>query len=125
MHGFDVEIERKIPVLVRAIEDRALMHIAGAIDQNIERAEFAADVGGERVDIVLRAHVELDGFLGLQTLKLDLDNICRDDDSTFGDKSFGDSTADALARSSDQCDLTLQSVAHACLTPSGRSTPRD
>ena len=40
MHGFDVEVERKVPVLVGAIENRALVHIAGTVDQNIERAEF-------------------------------------------------------------------------------------
>ena len=89
------------------------MHIAGAIDQNIERAEFARNVRGERIDIVLRAHVELDAFLRLQALEFVLDNVGRDDGSAFGDKSLGDGAADTLTGGGHQRDFALQSVAHA------------
>ena len=59
VHGFDVEIERKIPILVAAIEHRTVGDITGAVDQNIERAEFAGDRLRQRVDIVLGANIEL------------------------------------------------------------------
>src|SRR5580704_14679306 len=115
MHGFDVEIERKVPILVRAIEDRALVHIAGAVDQDVERAEFTRNVRGKRVDIVLRTHVELDGLLSLQAVELVLDDIGRDDGRTLGDKSLRNSAANALAGGGHQRDFILQSVTHAHL----------
>src|SRR5580658_5573881 len=115
MHGFDVQIERKIPILIRAIEDRALVHVAGAIDQDIERAEFARNVCGERIDIVLRAHVELEGFLGLEPVKLVVGDVSRDDGGTLLDESFGDGAANALAGGGHQRDFILQSITHAHL----------
>src|SRR5205085_10206812 len=49
VHGFDVEVERKIPVSIAAIENAAVMHIAGAVHQNIQCAEFARDRLGDGV----------------------------------------------------------------------------
>ena len=37
MHGPHVQVEREIPVLVGAFENRAVMHEAGRIDENVER----------------------------------------------------------------------------------------
>ena len=76
-------------------------------------APNSRDVRGERVDIVLRTHVELEGFLGLQAVELVLDDIGRDDGSAFGDKSFRNRAADALAGGSHQRDFILHSAAHA------------
>ncbi len=58
IHRLHVEIERKIPVRLRAIEDRALVNEAGAIEENVESAQF----GGKGVDRVDVANVERAGF---------------------------------------------------------------
>ena len=40
VHGFHVEVERKIPILLRTFEHCTLMHITRDIGQHIERAEL-------------------------------------------------------------------------------------
>ena len=49
MHRLDVEIEREVPVLFGALEHAAVVHIAGAVDEHVERAEFGGDLLGERL----------------------------------------------------------------------------
>src|SRR5579885_3170997 len=41
VHRLDIQIKGKVPILLRAVEHRAIGDIAGAIYQNIERAELA------------------------------------------------------------------------------------
>src|SRR5208282_6760925 len=36
IHGLDVEIEGEVPILFRTIENSAVMHIAGTVEQNIK-----------------------------------------------------------------------------------------
>ena len=114
MHRFHVEIERKFPVLVTAIEHRAVMHIAGAVDKNIERPEFATDVSPERVDVVLRARVEL-AQLGAQSLKLVRVEIGRDHLGAFVGEFLRNGAADTLPGGSNERDLSQQPAAHARL----------
>ena len=40
VHRLDVEVEGEVPVLLGAVEHAAVMHVAGAVDENVERAEF-------------------------------------------------------------------------------------
>src|SRR5262249_59378579 len=51
MHGFDVQIEGKIPVPITALEDAAVVNVTGAIHQDIQRAEFSSHHLGDGVDI--------------------------------------------------------------------------
>ena len=65
VHRLDVEVEGKIPVVLGTIEHAALMHIARAVDQNVERAEFFRDLLRQRLDRFGRAHVELEPLDGV------------------------------------------------------------
>ena len=103
----------------------AVGDVAGAIDQNVERAELAPDRACQRVDIVLRPHVELLALLGLQTLKLVLGDVGGDDLRAFGNEGLGNGAADALPCRGHQRDFAFQSVAHVVLTLSAHSTPQD
>ena len=58
IHRLHVEIEGKIPVGFGAIEDGALVNEAGAVEEDVDGAEF----GGEGVDRVDVANVERAGF---------------------------------------------------------------
>ena len=91
------------------------MHIAGAVHQNIERAEFAADHLGHRIDIVLRPHVELEPLRCLNLADLVFGDIGGDDFATFLAEGLGDGAADALPGCGDQRDFTFQPVAHYAL----------
>ena len=77
VHRLDVEIERKIPVLVGAVEHGALVHVACAIDQYIERAERASISSRKRIDSACDEHVEL-AQLGVQALQLGRIEVGRD-----------------------------------------------
>ena len=39
----DVEVERERPLLLRAVEDRAVVDEAGAVEQHIDRAHLARE----------------------------------------------------------------------------------
>ncbi len=112
MHGFDVEVEGKIPVLLRAFEHRALVHVARHIGENIERAEFLGDCLRKCIDVFCRQHVELHAFCGFKTLQFIDGDIGCDHLSPFRDECLSDRTADALASRSDECQFSFQSVAH-------------
>ena len=60
VHGFDVQVEAEIPVLVRALEDVAVVDVTGAVEQHVERAGGR----GERVDIGGIQHVQACGAQG-------------------------------------------------------------
>src|SRR5262245_28982700 len=64
VHGLDVEVERKIPVLLRTVQDGAVVHEARCVEQDIDLANAL----GEGVDVSRAAHVEPcrlgDAFLG-------------------------------------------------------------
>ena len=72
------------------------MHIAGAVDQNIERAEFPRDVCRQRLDVWLRAYVELEALLGLDVAELVGGDVGRNDGGAFGNEGFGNGAADTL-----------------------------
>ena len=61
VHRLDVEIEREVPVGVRGGEDRAVVNEAGAVEEDVDRPDLAR----ERLDRLVRAHVEL-ARLGVQ-----------------------------------------------------------
>jgi hypothetical protein len=50
----DVEIERKVPVLFVAVEHRAVVHEAGAVEQDVN----GAGLTHRRGDVVVLEHVE-------------------------------------------------------------------
>ena len=47
VHRAHVEVEAEVPVLRRAVEDRAVVDVAGAVEQDVERRQFV----GERLAI--------------------------------------------------------------------------
>ena len=99
MHRLDIEVEGEIPVLLRTFQHAALMHEAGAVGENVGRAEFPDDVLGERIDLCGRAHVELANSSRLfSPLSLPASRSVAITLGTFGDKCFRDGAADALAR---------------------------
>ena len=63
VHRLDVEVEGEIQVLVRAVQDRAVVHEAGGVEQDVD----LADALGDGVDGGAVADVELcrlgDAFL--------------------------------------------------------------
>ena len=79
VHGFDVEIEGKIPVAIAAPENAAVVHVAGAVHQDIQGAEFASHHLGDGVDIVLRAHIQLDALCRFKIADLVFRHIGGDD----------------------------------------------
>ena len=125
MHGFDVEVEREVPVLLRTFQHRALVHIAGNVGEHIECAEFLVDRSGKGIDRCARQHVELGGFCGFQAVKLVSRDIGRDDARAFSDEGLGDRAADTLASGGDQRQLSFQSVAHGNIASQwlSRATP--
>jgi hypothetical protein len=92
MHRFDVEIEGKIPILVRAIEHSPVVHIPRAVEQNVH----GADVLRHRVDGLGRAHVERPA-IGVEAGKLRFVEIGRDDFGPFGGEKFRRFAADSRA----------------------------
>jgi hypothetical protein len=116
VHRLDVEVEGKIPVVVRALEHRALVHVAGDIGEHVEPAELLGDGLGQRLDRRGGAHVERKASGGLEPLELFLIHIGRDHLGALGDESLGDGAADALSRRGNERDLALQSSGH-CRSP--------
>ena len=51
VHGLDVEVEGEVPILVGAFENRALMHEAGRIDENVERPGPSGDELPRRIRV--------------------------------------------------------------------------
>ena len=113
MHGFDVQVERKIPILVGAIENRTLVHIAGAIDQNVERAKFGRYRGrkpryhpGPRRRAYAACRAGPAACWGQDG---------RDQLGAFGGEFLSDGAANSLACRGHQRDLSFQSVHTSCL----------
>src|SRR5262245_23237465 len=64
VHGFHVEVEGKIPILLRAFEHRALVHIARYIGDHVGCAEFLDNCLGEGIDRFGRQDIKLRTFRG-------------------------------------------------------------
>src|SRR5215467_13146684 len=112
VHRLDVEVERKSPVLLAALEHAAMVHVAGAVDQDVEGAMLRGDGLRQRIDRGGGAHVELEALFGLEPVELLLLDIGRDHARALGGKSRGDGAADALSGRSHERELALQSSGH-------------
>ena len=78
----------------------ALMHIASAVDQNIERAEFLRDFLRQRFDRCGRAHVQLEPLGSLfQVLNFRVVRVGRYQRGAVGSERFGYRTADSFSSS--------------------------
>src|SRR5690348_12851594 len=95
------------------------MHEAGAVDEDMRRAEVLHYRLCERIDGGGRAHVELDALLGTEALELAVVQVARNDNRAFRDEGLRDGAADALAGRGSDGDLALQAVGH--LEPPGYS----
>ena len=106
---FDVEVERKIPVLVRAFQHRAVMHEAGRVEQDVGLAGAL----GYRVHRRAVARIELchlgNAFLGEQRQFLFVD-VGGKDGGAFARKGQRAGAADAHCGGGDECAFALQAV---------------
>ncbi len=108
VHRFHVEVEGEVPIGLRAFEHGAVVHIARAIGEHVDRA----DAGGKLLDLGGIAHVELPALGALQVLHLRGIEIGRDDLAAFAHESLGDGPPDSLAGGGDEADFSLQTIAH-------------
>src|SRR5262249_46848211 len=108
MHRFHVEIEGEVPILLGAVEHAAMMHVAGAVDEHVERAELGCRLLRERLDRRGRAYVELAALYALDAFKFRLFQIGAVPAGPLGRKRFGDGPADPLSRRRDERELVLQ-----------------
>ena len=121
VHAADIQVEGEVPVLLAAVQDRAVMNIAGAVHQDIDGAHF----GGQRLDRLRVEHVERTDrqtFGPLQFGKLFQIDIGGDDLCALTRESEGRGAADALCRRRHKGGLAGQS--HCLLPLRNRVHPR-
>ena len=113
----DVEIERDRPVGFAAVEHAAVMHEAGAIDEDVGRPDRPDRPLREHIDCGGRAYVEL--FAPGRGEAFELAGVEIGPDYRLGDEGLADGAADPLSRGGDDRDLAVQSTGH-CLTRTNR-----
>ena len=91
------------------------MHVAGAVHQNIQPAEFIAHHLSDGIDTILRPHVELDALRRFDIAHFILGDIGGDHFAALSRERLGNGAANALPGRRDQRQFTLQPVAHAVL----------
>ncbi len=109
VHRLDVEVERKIPVLVGTVEHGAVMHEAGGIEQDVGLAGAL----GHRGDGCAVARVELCDFgdaFALECGELALVDVGGEYGRAFARKGQRAGAADADGGSGDEGALALQAV---------------
>ena len=79
------------------VENAALMHVTGAVEKNIGRAEFLEHGFRQRLDFRGAAHIEREHLGFLQALEFAGVEIGRDHIGAFGDTRLRDRAPDALA----------------------------
>ncbi len=110
MHRFHVEIEGKIPIRLGCIEDVAVVDVARAIREHVERGNGFR----ERIDLRGVARIQL-AAVGGKPLELRVVEIGRDDLRSFPEKRFRDRPADALSRRGHKAMFSFQTVSHGVL----------
>ena len=116
VHGLDVEVEGEVPVLVGAVEHRAVMHEARRVEQHVDRAQPL----GLRLDGLGVARIELHalGDAGLlQLAERRLVDVAGDHLGAFARKGDGRGPADAGARRRAERELALETIGHASVLP--------
>ena len=108
-HASDVEGEGEVPLLVLGVEDGALVHEAGAVEQDVERAGVGDGAGdGGRV-----GGVELvRGDAGAEIGELGLVEVGGDDAGALGGVGEGGGAADALGGGGDEGGLAGEAAWH-------------
>ena len=114
VHGLDVQVHGEIPVGVGAFEHRAVVHEAGAVEQDVDRT----DLPSKRIDGIGRADVQRMEVGAREPFELALVEIGGDDRGALCQKRFSGRSADPLPRRRQEGDLALQPSRHA------RSSPR-
>jgi hypothetical protein len=110
IHRLHVKVEGEIPIGFGAIENRALMNEAGAVEENVDGAEF----GGESVYGVDVADVEFAGFdrrvSGGEFFEEVFVDVGGEYLGAFAREGGSGGGADALARGGDQCGFSLEAA---------------
>ena len=115
MHGLDVEVERKVPIVVAAFQHRAMMHEAGGVEQHVD----GTDPLGHGRDGGAVADIEAGHFrdaFARQCSEFLVIDIGRDHGRAFACESDRARAADACCRRSHECALAFQSAGH-CQSP--------
>src|SRR5882757_3154119 len=107
-HRSDVQVKREVPILLRAIEDTALMNVPRAIEQDVERAHFK----GKRIDSIRIRYVEntnLDAeLLGFECIKGNLVDVRRPYRGTSLSKTKSGRSSDSLSRSGNESSFAIK-----------------
>src|SRR5260221_14107949 len=109
MHRLDVEVERKIPVFVRAFQHGAVVHEAGRVEQDIG----LAGAPGHRGDRSTIAGIEFRDFgnaFALQRGKFALVDVGGEYGGAFARKRYRAGAANSNGGSGDERTLALQTV---------------
>src|SRR5712691_192809 len=108
VHRFHVEVEGEVPIGLRAFEHGAVVHVARAVREHIDRA----DARRELFDLGRVAHVELLALGALQIFYLGGIEIGRDDFAAFAHEGLRDGPPDSLAGGGYEADFSLQTIRH-------------
>ena len=111
MHRLDVQVEREVPVFVRAMQGVAVVHEACAVEQHVDGADlFRNSLHGGRIQ-----HVELQafGYAGLlQAFHAVFADIGRDHPGALARERHRRRAADAGTRRRTECGLALKPACH-------------
>ena len=109
VHRLDVEVERKIPVFVGAIQHRAVMHEARGIEQDVGLAG-ALGHGGDRCAVARIELCHLGDTFALEGFELGLVDVGGEYRRAFARKSHRAGAADSDGGGGDEGALALQAV---------------
>ena len=97
IHRLHIHVEREVPVLLGAVENRAIGNKAGAVDENIDLTHFRDDLCDRRII----AHVELPR-VAFQIIKRPGVEVGCPYGCPFGHEALGNSPTDPLSGSGDK-----------------------
>ena len=117
VHRAHVEVEAEVPVLRRAVEDRAVVHVAGAVEQDVERRQLVDQRARSRRRRARRACASMTlatPAKRFEQLRLDVGGVAPCAPSRAIASAVA--LADALSGGGDQCRLACQ-VVHSPTVP--------
>ena len=109
VHRLDVEVEGKIPILVRAFQHGAVMHEAGGIEQDVDLPTRFAMAATAALSRTSSRATSGDAFLGERSEALFVD-VGGKHGGALARKGDGAGAADAHRASGHECAFALQAV---------------
>src|SRR5256714_1498106 len=112
IHRLHIEVERRVPIFLFTIQDRAVMNIASTVEQDIERPSL----GHDSLNGFVVADVQVAGAyrrpFSSQFIQRGLIDIGCPDDSTFVREAERSGSSNALSGSGQQCNFSSKSSSH-------------